>query len=225
MVALATAERLVLAFVVGPVLEVLGGILLEVLQALAIGHANRLLRSLTCLKPYPVQARPSPSVRWAGTSGTSASHSAIWHPSVRASLRLTGRVPIRPVTRAFSGPPKICEHTRCCSSGAWVSAKARRLAVPQVRCEPTVRRYPVAFPCELQHASRAVWTGASRPASTVTVSRIAAGWARAATTARSAAPPMSGSRDLFVHHSGIVSDGYRSLPEAAKVSYEEDLVP
>ena len=33
--------------------------------------------------------------------------------------------------------------------------------------------------------------------------------------------PDEGSRDLFVHHTGIVSDGYRSLAEGAKVSYEE----
>ena len=29
--------------------------------------------------------------------------------------------------------------------------------------------------------------------------------------------PDEGSRDLFVHHTGINSDGYRSLPEGAKV--------
>jgi CspA family cold shock protein len=34
--------------------------------------------------------------------------------------------------------------------------------------------------------------------------------------------PDEGSRDLFVHHTGINSDGYRSLPEGAKVSYEEE---
>ena len=34
--------------------------------------------------------------------------------------------------------------------------------------------------------------------------------------------PDEGSRDLFVHHSGINSDGYRSLPEGARVSYEEE---
>jgi cold shock protein len=28
--------------------------------------------------------------------------------------------------------------------------------------------------------------------------------------------------DLFVHHSGIASDGYRSLAEGAKVSYEAE---
>jgi CspA family cold shock protein len=28
------------------------------------------------------------------------------------------------------------------------------------------------------------------------------------------------SKDLFVHHSGIAGDGFKSLPEGAKVSYE-----
>jgi cold shock protein len=32
-------------------------------------------------------------------------------------------------------------------------------------------------------------------------------------------------RDLFVHYSGIVSDGYKSLAEGAKVSYEEEAGP
>ena len=30
------------------------------------------------------------------------------------------------------------------------------------------------------------------------------------------------SKDLFVHHSAINSDGYRSLAEGAKVSYEAE---
>ena len=34
--------------------------------------------------------------------------------------------------------------------------------------------------------------------------------------------PDEGSRDLFVHHSSIVADGYRTLAEGAKVSYEEE---
>jgi CspA family cold shock protein len=34
--------------------------------------------------------------------------------------------------------------------------------------------------------------------------------------------PDEGSRDLFVHHSSIQSDGYRTLAEGAKVSYEEE---
>jgi CspA family cold shock protein len=34
--------------------------------------------------------------------------------------------------------------------------------------------------------------------------------------------PDEGSRDLFVHHTGINGDGYRSLPEGAKVIYEEE---
>src|SRR3954453_20638816 len=33
--------------------------------------------------------------------------------------------------------------------------------------------------------------------------------------------PDEGSRDLFVHHTGINGDGYRSFAEGAKVSYEE----
>jgi len=34
--------------------------------------------------------------------------------------------------------------------------------------------------------------------------------------------PDEGGRDLFVHHTGIQSDGYRSLPEGARVSYEAE---
>ena len=37
--------------------------------------------------------------------------------------------------------------------------------------------------------------------------------------------PDDGGRDLFVHYSGIVSDGYKSLAEGAKVSYEEEAGP
>jgi CspA family cold shock protein len=37
--------------------------------------------------------------------------------------------------------------------------------------------------------------------------------------------PDEGSRDLFVHHTAIVADGYRSLQEGAKVSYEEEAGP
>jgi len=32
--------------------------------------------------------------------------------------------------------------------------------------------------------------------------------------------PDDQSKDLFVHHSGIAGDGYHSLAEGAKVSYE-----
>jgi CspA family cold shock protein len=34
-----------------------------------------------------------------------------------------------------------------------------------------------------------------------------------------------GGRDLFVHHSNINSDGYRSLAEGVKVSFEEEEGP
>src|SRR5436190_10201716 len=34
--------------------------------------------------------------------------------------------------------------------------------------------------------------------------------------------PDEGGRDLFVHFSGIVGDGYRSLSEGAKVAFEEE---
>jgi CspA family cold shock protein len=34
--------------------------------------------------------------------------------------------------------------------------------------------------------------------------------------------PDDGSKDVFVHHSGIAGDGYRSLAEGAKVSYEAE---
>ena len=32
--------------------------------------------------------------------------------------------------------------------------------------------------------------------------------------------PAEGSKDLFVHHSSIAGDGFKSLPEGAKVSFE-----
>jgi CspA family cold shock protein len=34
--------------------------------------------------------------------------------------------------------------------------------------------------------------------------------------------PDDQSKDLFVHHTGIIGDGYRSLAEGAKVSYEAE---
>jgi CspA family cold shock protein len=34
--------------------------------------------------------------------------------------------------------------------------------------------------------------------------------------------PDEGNRDLFVHHSGINANGYRTLPEGARVSYDEE---
>ena len=34
--------------------------------------------------------------------------------------------------------------------------------------------------------------------------------------------PDGGGRDLFVHFSGITGDGYRSLSEGAKVSFQEE---
>jgi len=34
--------------------------------------------------------------------------------------------------------------------------------------------------------------------------------------------PGRGQPRLFVHHSGINANGYRSLPEGARVSYEEE---
>ncbi|MCW3050390.1 MAG: cold-shock DNA-binding domain protein [Solirubrobacterales bacterium] len=34
--------------------------------------------------------------------------------------------------------------------------------------------------------------------------------------------PDDGQKDLFVHYTGIESDGYKSLPEGAKVSYEAE---
>ncbi|HST38546.1 cold-shock protein [Conexibacter stalactiti] len=37
--------------------------------------------------------------------------------------------------------------------------------------------------------------------------------------------PDDQSKDLFVHHTGIISDGYRSLPEGAKVSYDSEPGP
>ena len=37
--------------------------------------------------------------------------------------------------------------------------------------------------------------------------------------------PDDGGRDLFVHHSAITADGYRSLSEGLKVSYEEEASP
>jgi cold shock protein len=37
--------------------------------------------------------------------------------------------------------------------------------------------------------------------------------------------PDDQSKDLFVHHSGIAGDGYKSLPEGAKVEYEAQVGP
>jgi cold shock protein len=37
--------------------------------------------------------------------------------------------------------------------------------------------------------------------------------------------PDQGDRDLFVHYTGIQDEGYRSLAEGAKVSYEEEAGP
>ena len=34
--------------------------------------------------------------------------------------------------------------------------------------------------------------------------------------------PDDGGNDLFVHHSAILGDGYRSLAEGAKVSYDAE---
>jgi CspA family cold shock protein len=34
--------------------------------------------------------------------------------------------------------------------------------------------------------------------------------------------PDEGTKDLFVHKSGIVGDGYQSLSEGAKVSYDSE---
>jgi CspA family cold shock protein len=35
-------------------------------------------------------------------------------------------------------------------------------------------------------------------------------------------PDEGSARDLFVHHSGIAMEGYRSLQEGQRVSYEEE---
>ncbi|MBB4661854.1 cold-shock protein [Conexibacter arvalis] len=37
--------------------------------------------------------------------------------------------------------------------------------------------------------------------------------------------PDDQSKDLFVHHTGIVADGYRSLAEGSKVEYESEPGP
>lgn len=37
--------------------------------------------------------------------------------------------------------------------------------------------------------------------------------------------PDEGGADLFVHYSSITADGYRSLAEGAKVSYESEAGP
>lgn len=37
--------------------------------------------------------------------------------------------------------------------------------------------------------------------------------------------PDDGGKDLFVHHSSIEGDGYKSLAEGAKVSYEPEQGP
>jgi cold shock protein len=33
--------------------------------------------------------------------------------------------------------------------------------------------------------------------------------------------PDEGSKDLFVHHSSIAGEGFKSLPEGARVSYDQ----
>ncbi|HYY21892.1 MAG TPA: cold-shock protein [Thermoleophilaceae bacterium] len=37
--------------------------------------------------------------------------------------------------------------------------------------------------------------------------------------------PDDGGKDLFVHHTGIAGDGFRSLSEGSKVSYESESGP
>jgi CspA family cold shock protein len=37
--------------------------------------------------------------------------------------------------------------------------------------------------------------------------------------------PDEGSKDLFVHHSGIAGEGFKSLTEGAKVSYDAESGP
>ena len=37
--------------------------------------------------------------------------------------------------------------------------------------------------------------------------------------------PDDGSKDLFVHHSAIVGEGFRSLSEGARVSYQAEAGP
>jgi CspA family cold shock protein len=37
--------------------------------------------------------------------------------------------------------------------------------------------------------------------------------------------PDEGAKDLFVHHSAIVGEGFKSLAEGAKVSYEAEQGP
>jgi cold shock protein len=37
--------------------------------------------------------------------------------------------------------------------------------------------------------------------------------------------PDDGSKDVFVHHSAITGNGYRSLPEGATVSYDTEQGP
>jgi CspA family cold shock protein len=37
--------------------------------------------------------------------------------------------------------------------------------------------------------------------------------------------PDDGGKDLFVHHNAIVGEGYKSLAEGAKVSYEAEQGP
>jgi CspA family cold shock protein len=34
--------------------------------------------------------------------------------------------------------------------------------------------------------------------------------------------PDEGSKDFFVHHTGIIGDGYKSLAEGAKVSFDTE---
>ena len=45
------------------------------------------------------------------------------------------------------------------------------------------------------------------------------------TRALVSSPPDDSGKDLFVHHSSIQGDGYRSLTEGAKVSYDAEQGP
>jgi cold shock protein len=38
-------------------------------------------------------------------------------------------------------------------------------------------------------------------------------------------PDEDGGKDLFVHHSAIVGDGYRSLEDGARVSFDAEVGP
>jgi cold shock protein len=71
-------------------------------------------------------------------------------------------------------------------------------------------------PVEVKRGARASWQQAGLSVGTGTVKWFSDDKGFGFIT------PDEGGRDLFVHFTGITGDGYRSLAEGAKVTYEEE---